>query len=75
MARKRIRSKPANVIAHVAAVNRGSVRGDFKPFGSPRPTMAMPGSAEKLAVLRARCAAGRELWSDGDRMCFDDREE
>jgi len=39
---------------------------EFVPQGLPEPTQAPPGSAEKIAVLRARLAAGLELWHPDD---------
>lgn len=41
-------------------------RAVFVPRGLPEPTDAQPGSAEKIRVLRARLAAGLELWHPDD---------
>lgn len=37
-------------------------------------TKALPGTAEKLAVLSARIKKGQPLWHPSDRRCFDDAE-
>lgn len=50
--------------------------GRFIPHGLPsEPTQAAPGSAEKMAVLMARIAAGVDLWHPLDRTCLKSRYE
>lgn len=39
---------------------------DFEPFSIPAPTKAKPGSDEKILVLRARLAAGEDLYHPDD---------
>ena len=36
------------------------------PTKTPRPTRALPGSPQKVAVLERRCAAGEQLWHEKD---------
>jgi hypothetical protein len=39
-----------------------------KSMNKAQPTEAMPGSAEKIEVLRRRFAASKSLWIDGDKQ-------
>lgn len=36
------------------------------PVGRPEPTEAMPGTLEKVEVLRQRAEAGVQLWHEDD---------
>lgn len=49
---------------------------DFEPGAGPtvdvRPTVAMPGTIEKLDVLAERLRMGLPLWHPQDRMSYDD---
>lgn len=49
---------------------------DFEPGGSQatntRPTIAMPGTQEKLNILAERLRLGLPLWHPKDRMSYDD---
>lgn len=36
----------------------------------PTPTEAMPGSADKIEVMRQRVANGEPVFADGDRNCY-----
>lgn len=54
-----------NLAEHYTRFRSEEVRA-FVPHGLPEPTQAPPGSAEKIAVLRARLAAGLELWHPDD---------
>jgi hypothetical protein len=49
---------------------------DFEPGLEPtvdiRPTVAMPGTLEKLDVLAERLRNGMPLWHPQDRMSYDD---
>jgi hypothetical protein len=51
---------------------------DFEPNDEKEaqfpPTQALPGTAEKLAVLSARVQQGLPLWHPSDRRTFDDSE-
>jgi hypothetical protein len=38
-----------------------------QPFRKPRPTLAVPGSKEKIEVLRRRAELLEELWHDDDK--------
>lgn len=53
---------PRNVLE---AVKRGSDY--FEPVRQPKPTDAMPGTWEKISILRDRIERGEELWHDRDR--------
>lgn len=46
-----------------------------KPLSQVRPTGALPGSDEKLAVLAERLRQGMPLWHPEDRISYDDQWE
>lgn len=39
-----------------------------------RATAALPGTAEKLDVLKDRAARGEPLWHPGDRLTYEEQE-
>lgn len=41
----------------------------------PQPTDAIPGSPEKIEVLRLRYLKGEDLWHKDDRVIYDDRKD
>lgn len=46
------------------------------PAGSePDPTQFLPGSDDKVALLRRRIEQGQELWSEKDRLVYDEDDE
>lgn len=45
----------------------------FRPKPCSKPTKARPGSEEKIRVIRARVAAGEELWHPADETVLTDR--
>lgn len=44
---------------------------EYRPPRRCQPTRAMPGTAEKVAVLAKRLARGEELWHECDRWFGD----
>ncbi|MFT5523558.1 MAG: hypothetical protein ACI9HK_001506 [Pirellulaceae bacterium] len=52
---------------------------DYEPDDSEEetyePTVALPGTDEKLDILAERVALGLPLWHPGDRRTYDDQEE
>ncbi len=44
----------------------------FQPPNQARPTLARPGSTEKLRVMTERCRAGQPLHHPGDAKCLND---
>lgn len=50
------------------AIHRGVMNGHITPPLPPEPTLAMPGSAEKVAVMEARAAAGLHLHHPQDAV-------
>ena len=47
----------------------------FQPIPPESATKAMPGTPEKLAVLCRRVRMGEDLWSEGDRLEWDEEDE
>ena len=56
-----------NIFAAVLAIRGSGKTANFTPCGPPKPSSAMPGTRERIAVMVARVEAGKELWSDQDR--------
>ena len=52
---------------------------EYEPAGQDAtelpPTVAMPGSKEKLAILAERLQQGLPLWSESDRRTYNDEEK
>ena len=44
-------------------------------LNEPTPTMAQPGSEEKISIMTARVRDGEKLWSDDDVTVLPDRLE
>lgn len=42
----------------------------FVPRAKPKPTQAIPGSPEKIEILRQRVEQGTALWHEQDKMKF-----
>ncbi len=52
---------------------------EYEPAGQDAkdlpPTVAMPGSKEKLAILAERLRHGLPLWSESDRRTYNDEDQ
>lgn len=46
---------------------------DAEPVDKPEPTDFVPGSKEKIEVLRKRFWSGQQLWNDGDKITGSDK--
>jgi hypothetical protein len=64
---------PKNI---VEAIRNG--QWDFEPQPAPeifQPTNALPGTTEKLDIIRERVRQGLPLWNENDRRTYDDSEK
>lgn len=70
------RRRPPNVTEMMASNDFRLVREaeEFTPYSKPQPTDALPGSEEKIDVLRARIENGEELFHEDDRLKYSDED-